>query len=180
VSGLPDTRIDPPLRADPAATLVGFLDFHRATLRWKTADLDADGLRASLAPSTLTAAGMLKHLAYVESMWCSVVLRGEAIIEPFGDVDWAADPDWDWHSALNDDPAVLRAGWEASVAASDAILADALASDEGLALLSVREDRHGGGAFSLGWILVHLVEEYARHNGHLDLVRESIDGFVGE
>lgn len=177
-------RVEPPLRADEAATLRAFLDHHRDTLRWKTAGLTAAQLRAPLPPSTMTLGGLLKHLAYVEDHWTGVVLRGAPRRPPFDTAPWDDDPDWEWHSAADDEPAALRALLDAAVAASDRALDAALTGPDGLDTLSVRENHHGhhgqGGRFSLRWILVHLVEEYARHNGHADLLRESVDGLVGE
>jgi uncharacterized damage-inducible protein DinB len=173
-------RVEPPLRADEAATLRAFLDHHRDTLRWKTGGLTAAQLRTPLPPSTLTLGGLLKHLAYVEDHWTSVVLRGAARRPPFDTAPWDDDPDWEWHSAADDEPTTLRALLDDAVAASDRALDAALAGPDGLDTLSAREDRHGGGRFSVRWILVHLVEEYARHNGHADLLREALDGLVGE
>ncbi len=172
-------RTDPPLRDDEATTLRTFLDFHRDTLRWKTSGLSAQQLRTPLAPSDLTLGGMLKHLAYVESNWFRVVLAGDDALPPFDAVDWGPDPDWDWHSAADDTPEALRALLDSAVAESDRIVDDALASG-GLDQLSARPSRQDGGPFSLRWILVHMVEEYARHNGHADLLREAIDGLTGE
>jgi uncharacterized damage-inducible protein DinB len=124
---------------------------------------------------------MLKHLAYVESKWLSVVLLGGQFLPPFDTADWIADPDWDWHSAADDEPEELRALHDAAVAASDRILDDVLDSAHGLDLHSERPSRTPGeGTYSLRWILVHLIEEYARHNGHADLIRESVDGVTGE
>jgi uncharacterized damage-inducible protein DinB len=180
VTHLEDTRTEPPLRADEATTLRAFLDYHRDTLRWKTAGLTADQLRTPLPPSDLTLGGLVKHLALVESDWLSVALRGEPLLPPFDTVDWSADRDWDFHSAAADSPEELRSLFDASVAASDRILDAALAAPGGLDALAVREDRRGHERFSLRWILVHLIEEYARHNGHADLIRESLDGMTGE
>jgi len=174
-----DSRTDPPAAADEVATLRGFLDFHRDTMRWKTAGLGAAELGTRLAPSTMTLGGMLKHLAYVESSWFSVVVRGEPIMPPFDAVDWSADRDWDWSSAARDSPARLRMLFDRAVAASDAIL-DAALADGDLDRLTVGVDRLTGEPWNLRWVLVHMVEEYARHNGHADLIREAIDGSVGE
>lgn len=174
-----DARTDPPLAADEVTTLRGFLDFHRDTMRWKTAGLGTAELAATLAPSTMTLGGMLKHLAYVESQWFSVVLRGEPIMAPFDTADWSADRDWDWHSAARDTPQQLRTLFDRAVAASDAVLDTALA-EGGLDQPTVRADRHTGERWNLRWVLVHMIEEYARHNGHADLLREAIDGSVGE
>nr|WP_240930732.1 DinB family protein [Isoptericola sp. BMS4] len=172
------------MRADEVTTLRAYLDYHRDTLRWKTAGLTAAQLRSPLPPSAMTLGGLLKHLAYVESQWFAVVLAGGDARPPFDTVDWAADPDWEWHSAADDDPDELRALFDDAVAASDRaldrLLQGASSPAAGLDVLSVREDRHGDGRFSLRWVLVHLVEEYARHNGHADLLREALDGLTGE
>jgi uncharacterized damage-inducible protein DinB len=136
-------------------------------------------LSATLAPSTMTLGGMLKHLALVEQWWFSEVLLGNPQAEPWASVDWDADADWDWHSAVDDSPEQLRATFDAATAASDDIIVATLL-DGGLDRLSVRESGRGHGAFSLRWIILHMIEEYARHNGHADLLRESIDGVTGE
>jgi uncharacterized damage-inducible protein DinB len=172
-------RTDPPLRAGEADTLLGYLDYHRDTLRQKTYDLTADQLHDTLPPSTMTLGGMLKHLALVESWWFNEVFLGNPEIEPWASVDWDADADWDWHSAVDDTPEHLHALFDSATSASDEIIRSALA-DGGLDRLSVQESRRGEGAFSLRWIIVHMIEEYARHNGHADLLRESIDGVTGE
>ena len=171
-------RPEPPLAGDEAATLLGFLEYQRATLAWKCAGLDAAGLRATVAPSTMTLGGMLKHLAYVEEWWCSQWLHGRAEQPPWNAVNWEADPDWDWHSAAEDTPGQLLTLWQDTVAGSRALVAEALA-DGGLARLA-RRTWPDGRAPSLRWILCHLIEEYARHNGHADLLRESVDGLTGE
>lgn len=172
-------RTSPPLRGDEATTLRAFLDLHRDTLRWKTAGHTPEQLATTLPPSEMTLGGLLKHLAVVESGWFSEVLMGGALIPPFDGVDWTADRDWEWHSAADDSPEELRALFDTAVEASDRIIDTALASPEGLDLLSVREHSGGDGRFSLRWVLTHMIEEYARHNGHADLIRESLDGLVG-
>lgn len=171
-------RPEPPVAADEAATLLGFLDFLRATLEWKCSGLDATGLRATVPPSSMTLGGMLKHLAYVEDHWLSHTLHGAAPTPPWDTVDWSADRDWDWHSAAEDRPEELRALWRDAVGRSRTAVARALA-DGGLDQRA-RRPWADGTAPSLRWILVHLVEEYARHCGHADLLRESIDGLTGE
>ncbi|MFC4783400.1 DinB family protein [Nocardioides sp. MAHUQ-72] len=168
-------RVDPPLAGDEKATLLGFLDHHRDTLRLKTAGLTVDQLNATHAPSTMTLGGMLKHLAFVEHWWFDCVFRGQEYAEPWASVDWRTDPDWDWHSAAGDSPEELRAMFDAACAASDEVLA--AVGDWGT--LSQRAGRTGE-RFSMRWIVTHMVEEYARHNGHADLIRESIDGSTGE
>ncbi len=121
---------------------------------------------------------MLKHLAYVEDLWCSRWLHGRDPAPPWDTVDWDADRDWDWHSAAEDTPEQLRTLWEDTAARSRSLGAEALA-DGGLERLA-RRTSSDGEAPSLRWILLHLVEEYARHNGHADLLRESVDGLTGE
>ena len=175
-----DTRTDPPLRGTEAETLLAYLTYHRDTLRWKTEGLTQDQLNATTAASTMTLGGLLKHLALVEDNWFSVVFLGNEDAEPWRDVDWDADRDWEWHTAAGDSPDYLRRLFDEAVVASDAIIAEALASQDGLDTPSVRESRRGNGKFSLRWIVVHMIEEYARHNGHADLIRESIDGATGE
>jgi uncharacterized damage-inducible protein DinB len=171
-------RLEPPLAADETGTLLGFLEFQRATLAWKCAGLDAAGLAATVGPSSMTLGGMLKHLAYVEEDWFSRWLHGRDRQPPWDTVDWKADPDWEWHSAADDTPEQLFALWQDAVTRSRSLVADALA-DGGLERLA-RRTWPDGRAPSLRWILVHMIEEYARHNGHADLLRESVDGLTGE
>jgi uncharacterized damage-inducible protein DinB len=168
----------PPEAADETATLLGFLEFQRATLAWKCAGLDAAGLAATVGPSSMTLGGILKHLALVEDWWISQRLHGQGPQPLWDTVDWDADPDWDWHSAAADTPDQLRALWQDSVARSRALVTEALA-DRGLSGPARRAGADGSTP-SLRWILVHLIEEYARHNGHADLLRESVDGRTGE
>ncbi|MFJ4220335.1 DinB family protein [Curtobacterium luteum] len=171
-------RTEPPVDGDEAATLLGFLRYQRETLAWKTSGLDADQLARSLPPTSMTLGGMLKHLAYVEDDWFQRWTLDRAHPEPWASVDWKADPDWEWHSAAGDDPEALRALWRAATSRSDEAIATALA-DGGLGRPAERAFADGG-RVSLRWVLVHMVEEYARHNGHADLLREAIDGAVGE
>jgi pimeloyl-ACP methyl ester carboxylesterase/uncharacterized damage-inducible protein DinB len=171
-------RPEPPLAADETATLLGFLEYQRATLAWKCGGLDAAGLRATVGASSMTLGGMLKHLAYVEDDWFSRSLHGRDRQPPWDTVDWKADPDWDWHSAAKDTPEQLFALWQQAVARSRSLVAEALAHG-GLEPLA-RRTWPDGRAPSLRWILVHMIEEYARHNGHADLLRESVDGLTGE
>ncbi|HEX3005198.1 MAG TPA: DinB family protein [Angustibacter sp.] len=168
-------RTDPPVAADERTTLLAFVDHHRDTLRLKTEGLDADQLAATHAPSEMTLGGMLKHLAFVEHWWLRCVFLGEEFSEPWASVDWDADGDWDWHSAAQDSREELRAIFDDTVADSDTVIAGA-----GLDDLAARPSRGTGEHVSLRWILLHLLEEYARHNGHADLIRESIDGATGE
>jgi uncharacterized damage-inducible protein DinB len=171
-------RPEPPLAASEIDTLLGFLDFQRATLEWKTRGLDASGFTTTVGVSTMTLGGLLKHLAYVESDWFSRHLFDREKVAPWDSVDWKADPDWEWHSAADDSPDELRALWSEAVEASRTLVADALAQG-GLDQLAARTWPDGS-APSLRWIIVHMIEEYARHNGHADLLRELVDGETGE
>jgi uncharacterized damage-inducible protein DinB len=171
-------RPEPPIAADETTTLLGFLDYQRATMEWKCSGLDAAGFRAKVGASSITLGGMLKHLANVEDYWFSRRLHGRAPQPIWEAADWDADPDWDWHPAPDDTPDQLRTLWREAVVRSRALVSEALA-DGGLDGLAKRPWPDGR-APSLRWVLVHLIEEYARHNGHADLLRESIDGSTGE
>jgi hypothetical protein len=171
-------RPEPLPAGDEAATLTGFLEFHRATLAWKCSGLDAAGLDTTAAASSITLGGLLKHLAFVEDYWFSYVLHGHDPQPPWDTVDWNANPDWDWESASEESPGDLFARWENAVERSRALAKVALA-DGGMDRLA-RRARPDGSVHNLRWILVHMIEEYARHNGHADLIREAIDGSTGE
>lgn len=171
-------RPEPPLQASELATLVGFLEFQRATLAWKTAGVDDAGMRGTTAATSMTLAGLLKHLALVEDVWFSRMLHGNDRGAPWDAVDWDADPDWEWRTANLDDPDQVRALWLAAVVRSRALLDDALAA--GGLDQPCRRSWPDEPAPNLRWVLVHMVEEYARHNGHADLLREAVDGATGE
>jgi hypothetical protein len=159
---------DPPYAVDERHTLVTFLDYYRSVFLRKMAGLTAEQLSVSLPPSELTLGGLLKHMALVEDNWFSANWKGNPETEPWTSVDWDADPDWDFHSAAGDRPSELLALYEAAVARSRTAIAD---SHD---LSATAESR--GRQISLRWILLHMIEEYARHCGHADLLRESIDG----
>jgi hypothetical protein len=169
---------EPPVAGDETATLLGSLERQRATLAWKCGGLDAAGLRATLAPSPISLGGLLKHLANVEDDYFSVRLRGQAPGAPWDAVDWDADPEWDWQSAAEDSPEKLYTLWRDAVARSRSAVAEALA-EGGLEQFG-RFTWPDGRAPSLRRILIDLIEEYARHVGHADLIRESVDGLTGE
>ena len=171
-------RPEPPFAAGEVTTLLGFLDFQRATFEWKCAGLDAAGLAETVGASTMTLGGMLKHLAWVEECWFSVRLNGHEWQPLWRDVDWRAEPDWEWTSAADDSPEQLRALWQDAVGRSRTLTDEALA-DGGLDRLTPWTWPDGR-SVSLRWILCHMVEEYARHNGHADLIREAVDGQTGE
>ncbi|MBM3657717.1 MAG: DinB family protein [Actinobacteria bacterium] len=186
-------RPEPPVAANEADTLLGYLDFQRATLEWKTRGLDEAGLRRTIASSSMTLAGLLKHMAYVEDHWFSGMLLDLPRMSPWDAVDWAATPDWEWESAAREPATAVRAQWKTSVERSRAVVRDALSRAgvsgattasganvaDPLGLLAKRSWPNGERP-SLRWILVHMIEEYARHNGHADLLREVVDGETGE
>ena len=169
---------EPPVAGNETATLLGSLDRQRAILAWKCGGLDAAGLRATLGPSSLTLGGLLKHLALVEDEYFTRRLLGRELGPPWTTADWAADPDWEWHSAAADSPAQLMGMWQQAVARSRAAVAEAL-SRGGLDRLAAFASAQGESP-SLRRILIDLIEEYARHVGHADLIRESVDGLTGE
>jgi len=156
--------------------LIGFLEYQRATFAHKTHGLDAAGLAARIAASSMTLGGMLNHLAFVEDHWFSHILWGNERGQPWRAVDWDSDPDWDWRTAADCSPQLLTDRWRASLEASRRHLG---AVDGDLSASSALAARTGD-TVSVRWILVHMIEEYARHNGHADLFREAIDGSVGE
>jgi uncharacterized damage-inducible protein DinB len=169
-------RTKPPYAGDERTMLLAFLDWHRDTLRVKTEGLDAAQLGTRLEPSTLTLGGLLKHMAWVEDWWFGINLLGRDAAPPFDGVDWRADRDWELTSAKGAGPEELRELFDRFTAASDEILA----GSEGLDQMTARKHPRTGEGLSLRWILLHMIEEYARHNGHADLIRESIDGSTGQ
>jgi uncharacterized damage-inducible protein DinB len=174
----PQERVEPPVAGDEAATLVACLNYQRDTLRWKCSGLDGAQLSTSLAPSTLTLGALLKHLAVVEAGWLNLTFAG-GVARP----SWLAemdpeDPDWSLTTAAGVAPEQLFAWFDESIEVSDRVVADALAGPDGLSALS--EGEEDGQRVSLRFVLCHLIQEYARHNGHADLLRQSIDGLTGD
>jgi hypothetical protein len=162
--------VDPSDDVDILTTLLGFLQRQRATFAWKTSGLGVDGLNANLGTSAMTLGGLLKHLARFEDDMSSEWLNGEPQRAPWNAVDWNTDPAWDWRTAAEDAPAALYSRWQDAVNRSQALFAQALERGQ------VSRPHE---APSLAYILINLIEEYARHNGHADLIRESVDGVVG-
>lgn len=167
-------RPEPPTTGAELPTLTGFLDFLRGTIALKTDGLTAQQLSTPHPPSTMTLGGLLKHLAYVEDHWVVHVLLGESPTPPWDAAPWDEDHDWDWHSAADDAPEELRRLWRSAVERSRTVL-----TDIDLDRASARTSRSGE-HWSARWIVTHLIEEYARHAGHADLIREAIDGTTGE
>lgn len=165
---------EPPVAGTETDTMIGSLERQRRLLAWKCGGLDAAGLRATTAASTLTLGGLLKHLAVVEDAYLSQRLLGLKPVPPFDTID----PDWEWRTVADDTPAQLMALWEDTVARSRANLRQVLSTgglDQPGAYTSSR-----GETPSVRRLLIDMIEEYARHLGHADLIRESVDGLVGE
>jgi uncharacterized damage-inducible protein DinB/predicted enzyme related to lactoylglutathione lyase len=170
-------RPEPPVGSGEIEMLLGFLDYQRSTLEWKTRGLDATGFAQRVSPSSMTLGGILKHLAWVEDHWFSYFLFNVDRSEPWNSVDWSADQNWEWNSASSDSPEDLRALWTAACERSRENVRSVISA--GLGQRAVRTWPNGESP-SLRWIIVHMIEEYARHNGHADYLRESVDGETGE
>ena len=170
--------VEPPLAADETAAVLGELDRLRFLIAWKCGGLDADGLRATHGPSTVTLGGLLKHLALVEDSHFARLLFDREPGPPWDAVDWDASPDWEWRSAAQDSPEQLMSLWNQAVERSRQTVAEALLVG-GLDHVGQYVSRTGESP-NLRRILLDLIEEYARHLGHADLIRESVDGLTGE
>lgn len=161
-----------------AKCLLSVLERNRRTFAWKTSGLDEKGLRATTAASAMTLGGLVKHLALVEADWLAVKLAGREYGAPWDAVDFDADPDWEWHTGALDSPTDVFALWRAAVERSRELVA------------VVIEERGLDGPASFTWpdgrtpdvrtMLLDMIEEYARHTGHADILREAVDGRVGE
>jgi uncharacterized damage-inducible protein DinB len=167
-------RRDPPLAAGEREMLDAWLDFHRTTLLLKCEGLAPDDLRRRpLPPSTMSLHGLVRHLADVERHWFQRMLR-DSPRDP-RPLYWRRDaPDADWDELDDADWEADLAAWQAEVEASRRTAAEFDLDHLGAAPWG------GEHRVSLRWILVHMIEEYARHNGHADLLREAIDGAVGD
>ncbi|MGW4348898.1 DinB family protein [Streptomyces sp. NPDC004690] len=166
-------RSEPAQNADERTMLEGWLDYHRQTLAWKCEGLTDEQLRtASLPPSELSLLGLVRHMAEVERGWFRKVLTGEDA-KPLYFSD--ADPDGEFRLTEADTWADAHAAWQAEIET-----ARRNAAGFGLDDLSAGRGRTTGEPFNLRWIYTHMIEEYARHNGHADLLRERIDGATGD
>ena len=172
-----DTPWEPPLAGTELEHLVGALDRLRTTFRWKADDLDAVGLATRVGASSLTLGGLLKHLAITEDFIFTRKLSGDTVGEPWESL-WDGTEDWEFTSAANDSAEQLYAFWEDAVERARARLDAALARG-GLDRL-VHVSSPEGERASLRRLLCDLIEEYGRHTGHADLLREAVDGRVGE
>ena len=163
-------RTDPPFVADERPMLDAWLDFHRATLALKCDGLSAEQLRQrAVPPSSLSLLGLVRHMAEVERSWFQRTFAGEEAPPLFYSKD---DPDGDFDNVDEADPDEAFAAWHAACDRARALAAAAPSLDT---LAHNARD-----SISLRWIMVHMIEEYARHNGHADFLRERIDGTVGD
>jgi uncharacterized damage-inducible protein DinB len=166
-------RIEPPLIADERSMLDAWLDYHRATLLMKCAGLsDAQLKLRSAEPSTLSLLGLVRHMTEVERGWFRRTIGGQDAPPLYYSRER---PDGDFDDLEDADPAAIFAAFNDEVERCRAVSA-------GVALDTVvpRTSHDGREDFSVRWIIVHMVEEYARHNGHADLLRERIDGAKGD
>jgi uncharacterized protein DUF664 len=170
-----DFSWEPPLAGTEVEHLLGALDRLRTTFRWKADGLDAAGLEARIGASALTIGGLLKHLAWAEDLMFTTKLRGEPLGPPW---EGHYEEDWEFTSAADDTPEQLYALWDDAIERSRARL-DAALADGGLDQL-VHMSWPDGRRASLRRLVCDLIEEYGRHTGHADLLREAIDGVVGE
>jgi hypothetical protein len=168
-----DPRSRRPPLTDERSTLEAFLRWQRETLELKCAGLNPEQLaRRAVEPSTLSLLGLIRHLAGVEQGWFRATMAGQDSPPRFYS---DADPDGDFEGAVADPETVAEAWrvWRAEVDFAERFVADALSLD-------ITGNHHRRGPVSLRWVMVHMIEEYARHNGHADLLRERIDGRLGQ
>jgi dienelactone hydrolase/uncharacterized damage-inducible protein DinB len=168
-------RAMPEPGGDQREILGQYLDYQRATMLAKTEGLTSEQLNRRHEPSSLTLGGLLYHLALVEESWLEVRFLGLPRREPWSGVDFDADPEWEFRTSAELEPEQLRERYRAACERSNQVAAAATGLDQ-LSEVPLGDGRK----FTLGWVLLHLLEETARHAGHADLIREAIDGSTGE
>jgi uncharacterized damage-inducible protein DinB len=161
-----------------AQAVLAVLERNRRTFAWKTGGLDRNELAATTAKTSMTLGGLVKHVALVETDWLVVKLAGQPYGPPWDEVDFDADPDWEWRTGAQDAPEELYALWRSAVQRSRDVVA-ALLQDRGLHA-ATQFTRGDGRQATVREMLLDMIEEYARHTGHADILRESVDGLVGE
>ena len=165
-------RARPAQDAGEREMLTGWLEHHRGILIWKCEDLTAEQLRRrAVPPSSLSLLGLVRHMAEVERGWFRQVFLGEDVPDLY---DRSADEDADFNDVDQADPAEAFTAFEQECAASRRVV-----QAQSLDVLSKQVSERTGEPFSLRWIVTHMIEEYARHNVHADLLRECIDGSTG-
>jgi uncharacterized damage-inducible protein DinB len=168
-------RVDPDPSGPERALLCQYLDYQRETVLRKVEGLSGDQLSRTHPPSDLTLGGLLYHLALVEESWMEVRFLGRPEREPWIGVDWDADPNWEFRTAASLTPEGVVQRYRDACDRSRQVVSAAANLDE-LSVQPLSDVRH----FSLRWVLLHLIEETARHAGLADLLREALDGTVGE
>ena len=173
-------RVDPPYRDGERAAVEAWLEFHRATLLEKCAGLTAEQLgERSVPPSGLSLRGLVRHMTEVEQVWFRQVLGGRELPELY----WAPDDEdaaFDGIGRDPDDPDTTSAvARELAAFTAECDVSRALAAEQD-SLDDVGAGLRYGEQVSLRWVFLHMIEEYARHNGHADLLRERIDGVTGD
>jgi Protein of unknown function (DUF664) len=168
----------PPMTAGETEALLFALERSRAQFAWKCGGLDAAALRQGHPPSAMTLGGLLKHVALIEDYYTARDVTGQPIGLPWHAVDFDADPDWEWRTGAADSAESLYALWRAAVERSRTAWTAVLVHG-GLDQPS-KFANEAGDSRNLRQVLVDLHDEYARHVGHADLLREAVDGLVGE
>jgi uncharacterized damage-inducible protein DinB len=171
-------RSSPSAAPTEAESLQSVLEGNRRTFAWKTFGLGEDGLRTTTAASAMTLGGLVKHMAFVEADWLAVKVAGLEYGRPWDALDLDADPDWEWRTGALDPPDEIYALWRDAVERSRELVPEVI------------RERGLDGPASTTWadgrtptvraMLLHMIEEYARHTGHADILREVVDGRVGE
>jgi uncharacterized damage-inducible protein DinB len=166
-------RDRPAQSAGEREMLTGWLEHHRGILLWKCEGLTAEQLRQrAVPPSTLSLLGLVRHMAEVERGWFQAVFLGGDVPDLY---DRSSDQDADFNDVDQADPAEMFDDFERECAVSRQVVAEAARLDQ----LSKVTSEQTGEPWSLRWIVTHMIEEYARHNGHADLLREAVDGSTG-
>ena len=171
----PIKRVAAPLVAQEREALLMWLDYHRQTLLWKLEGLDDEQLRRPMVPSGLTLLGLVKHLTEVEYGWFARKFGREGGPKLF---DYTNDPDADFHVHEDESTEEIVSAYVKACERSNQIFADAASLDE-----TFKEQRLGPDDIrdiDLRWVMIHMIEETARHNGHADIIRELIDGSIGD
>jgi hypothetical protein len=167
---------EPPAIGAEDETLLGSLERQRATFIYKCADLDREALNKRLGPSALTLGALLKHLAYMEDLNFTWDVAGNPLPEPWAATDQPDRSEWVWVSAADDTAQNLYSLWDTAVDRSRSVVGTLLAHGGMDQVLETQS----GSRNTLRRLIVDLIEEYGRHTGHADLIRESIDGRIGE
>jgi uncharacterized damage-inducible protein DinB len=168
---VPHRRLEVPFAGDEKAMLNAFLDRYRETMLWKLEGLSSEQASARLVPSVTTLLGVVKHLAYVERWWFQMNFAGDPVKFPWPEDE--PDQDIDFRLAPDDTIESITALYQQEIARARVIVAGASLEDLGKDLGKVQPR-------SLRWIMIHMIDETARHAGHADILRELTDGAIGQ